>query len=669
MNTRLLTVAVLCIAWAGCSKQPEKTVPAAVPLVAAQERSGSFERVNRELELGGTLYGYADIDGDGLKLARMTQVWMRQLAPISPALAKAAEQDYPAIFTALGLNDVIAIGISSVPAGGGEFRNRAFLYTPGGRHGLMAVVGGPPAPFVHPRMAPADADLYGEMELDVPVAYRASRDLVAKISGQAAADRMEDQLKNAGVKAGFSMLDIIDGLKGRMTVIGRVEPGKTYVLPGRDGLVLPQLSLVIGVEGVGRAVEGALLKLLMFDQSLKGTGKYFRLKQPSPVSGLDLVIMVDGTALYVATSPAFLDECLERTSGLDQNPEFQRLLAELGPEGNAVSYVTPRFFEECRRLADLNPRATASTLRMLNAVAALIPTAPHPLMLVRQNLPDGILVRARYNRSFKQELLLPAVYNPLTLGLLVAVTVAQRNRVASQAQNTPPFGPPVRQGLVPGQFGSGPDGPPVPMVQTKPEYPLGLRYRHIEGVVMLDFVVDTLGRVQRPRVLMTPDPAFSQAAVTTVSRWQFRPAMKAGRPVSTHLEEPIVFSQDPESERNLAAAAIGKYYTALRDQWRAKIFKTGPGNRPAQDWVMSFSAIWARIGTDSRGVPVIENVGHGPEDPGALELRSIIEQSLTEPESEAMLSRYLKQVGYIDLAFPSPAGAPRALLREDKAGP
>ena len=35
-------------------------------VVAEPERSRHFEAVNRQLELGGTLYGYADIDGDVL---------------------------------------------------------------------------------------------------------------------------------------------------------------------------------------------------------------------------------------------------------------------------------------------------------------------------------------------------------------------------------------------------------------------------------------------------------------------------------------------------------------------------------------------------------------------------------------------------------------------------
>src|SRR5206468_288569 len=114
----------------------------------------------------------------------------------------------------LGLTDIKAIGVSSVPDGSGYFRNRMFLYTGGERHGLLAGFGGKVAPFTHVGLAPADADFYTESEIDVPVVYRSIKEVVAKIGGEATGNRMEAALKKAGESASFSMLDFIYGLKG-----------------------------------------------------------------------------------------------------------------------------------------------------------------------------------------------------------------------------------------------------------------------------------------------------------------------------------------------------------------------------------------------------------------------------------------------------------------------
>ena len=77
----------------------------------------------------------------------------------------------------------LAMGVSSVPDGTGFFRNRIFILTGGERHGLIAGLGGKPAPFKHLGLAPADAAFFGESELDLGVVYRTLKDVVVKIAG------------------------------------------------------------------------------------------------------------------------------------------------------------------------------------------------------------------------------------------------------------------------------------------------------------------------------------------------------------------------------------------------------------------------------------------------------------------------------------------------------
>ena len=146
-------LAVLLLTFGACSKKAETPAtaaatskPLAIEVVKETERSRSFLAVSKQLELGGPLYGYMDVDGDVQKLAGNVQGLLEQLGKTQPNLAPFAKQDYAALAAILGLTDVKAMGVSSVPDGTGYFRNRMFLYTGGERHGLLAGLGGKPEP-------------------------------------------------------------------------------------------------------------------------------------------------------------------------------------------------------------------------------------------------------------------------------------------------------------------------------------------------------------------------------------------------------------------------------------------------------------------------------------------------------------------------------------------
>jgi type IV pilus assembly protein PilA len=434
------TLAILLVG-AGCNRKPaveeakaEAPAPAAVTLVPATERSRHFEIVNRHLELGGTLYIYADIDGDALKLAATVRNLAENIAATQPAAAPFLKQDYQALFAKLGLDDIKALGLSSVPAVGGGFRNNVFFYAPGGRHGLLAGLGGPAGPFTGAKLAPADVDLYGETELDLPAVYATIKAAVAQVAGDVTAILMETMLKEAGKPAGLSVLDVIQSFKGHTAIILRLDPQENLTLPGPAGVQIPAFSLLVRVEGVGLALDGALAKLPMLEKSEEGALKLYALKTPLPVANLHPLLAVDGSTLYFVTSREFLTECRQHTAGLDQNAPFKQALASLGNVGNGLGYVSPRLFARLRQLEELNPNAAPEVRRLLKMWAGQMPVIDRPLVTMRTNLPDGILVRSFSNRSLKQEVAMVSVYNPVTMGLFAAMAIPafQKVRQASQ---------------------------------------------------------------------------------------------------------------------------------------------------------------------------------------------------------------------------------------------
>jgi periplasmic protein TonB len=65
--------------------------------------------------------------------------------------------------------------------------------------------------------------------------------------------------------------------------------------------------------------------------------------------------------------------------------------------------------------------------------------------------------------------------------------------------------------------------------------------KKIQGVVYVEILIDSNGRVVRARVTRSV-PLLDEAAVAAVRQWVFAPAMKAGLPVATLAMAPVTFT-------------------------------------------------------------------------------------------------------------------------------
>ena len=76
-----------------------------------------------------------------------------------------------------------------------------------------------------------------------------------------------------------------------------------------------------------------------------------------------------------------------------------------------------------------------------------------------------------------------------------------------------------------------------------PIYPEMLRQSGIQGRVLVQFVVDTMGKaeVSTIRIIQTPNPGFNEVVRTAVVRSQFRPGRVRGRAVRVLTELPFDF--------------------------------------------------------------------------------------------------------------------------------
>jgi type IV pilus assembly protein PilA len=431
----------------GCGQREEKPkssagaasaekVSATTALVKDTERSRHFNAVNERLELGGTMYGYVDVDGDATKLAGSLQTLLQNVGRANPMAAPFVNQDYAALFAKLGLNDVKAIGVSSVPEGNGFFRNRTFFYTPEGRHGLLAGLGGKPGPFTHLALAPANTDIYSESEIDLPAIYVTVQDVLKQLGGDTAKNALDEALEKAGRTAMISWLKLINATKGHLVLVARFDADKTFRVPGPGAPAIPAFSFLLRIDGVGSAVEDALKGSPELTASNAEGMRLYEFNQPLPLEGLKPIVGIEGSTLFFATTREFLTECRAKKSTLGDDPEFKKGLARVGTEGNGLTYVTPRVFRRLREIETLNPNLPAEVKSMLGSVMNQLPQIDQPLVTLRVNQPDGILVRSSWNRSLKQDVAMVSVYNPVTVGLLAAMAVPafQKVRAASQGR-------------------------------------------------------------------------------------------------------------------------------------------------------------------------------------------------------------------------------------------
>ena len=92
------------------------------------------------------------------------------------------------------------------------------------------------------------------------------------------------------------------------------------------------------------------------------------------------------------------------------------------------------------------------------------------------------------------------------------------------------------------------DRVPEPVVQPSPIFPFELKREVSTARVLVEFIVDTDGRVRNPMAVEDTHPGFVAAAIAGVEKWRFRPGMKGGRKVNTRMSVPIIFRiSDPTS--------------------------------------------------------------------------------------------------------------------------
>jgi TonB family protein len=162
----------------------------------------------------------------------------------------------------------------------------------------------------------------------------------------------------------------------------------------------------------------------------------------------------------------------------------------------------------------------ARQLRSLAAPAAVIPMVRKPELETRvRSILDPTRPRASAGFLVRCAIVLGAV----ALILPIAVT---RQRVYAQGKVY--------------KIGDGVSQPKV-IYKQEPQYTEEAKDEKIEGTVALQVVISTTGYAENIRVTRSLDPGLDANAITAVSNWQFKPAMKDGQPVPVFATIEVTF--------------------------------------------------------------------------------------------------------------------------------
>lgn len=86
------------------------------------------------------------------------------------------------------------------------------------------------------------------------------------------------------------------------------------------------------------------------------------------------------------------------------------------------------------------------------------------------------------------------------------------------------------------------DQQPVARVQPSPVYPFEMRRAGVSGEVIVEYIVDSNGKVAAVQVIRSSHREFEQPVIQALQKWSFRPGRKGGRNVNTRVQQLFPFS-------------------------------------------------------------------------------------------------------------------------------
>ncbi|NPB03235.1 MAG: energy transducer TonB [Thermotogae bacterium] len=96
-----------------------------------------------------------------------------------------------------------------------------------------------------------------------------------------------------------------------------------------------------------------------------------------------------------------------------------------------------------------------------------------------------------------------------------------------------------------------PKSPPELITKAKPKYPKEALDRGLEGKVLIEAIIDTLGNIAIACIKYSSNEIFNEPALEAMYKTKFKPAIGwNGRPIEARIIMPFIFKLPVKEERD-----------------------------------------------------------------------------------------------------------------------
>ena len=428
-----------------------------------------FQEVADQLDLGGVLYGYVSVEGDLESLTQYLDSFMSGMKAFEKGIP---DFDANALLRISGLDSISALGMSSIRTDDG-FRNKVYLHAPQGQRGFLALFGNEVKPFEVLELAPAGADLVFQQDIKLKTFY--DEVVMEALGGEPSANKNGSVVPPLGPQGlmmklmvegamkqplpppfTFTMEKLMADLDTQLTIIIDADPTKMIPLPDGNGIQIPKIQGAVLVDGLGWVAD-EFIKMLRPELAKGGTRvPPFKILQNDNWAGVQIALESKSfskkdrneirelgwsTAMLAHHRPSgkliltsgkkFAESLFSPKQSLATDPVFLATTQGLPKKGTALSYISPVFMLELRKLIhkaiDLeNPEEKEykrdDRFAAYSMLDLFLPEGALGEGIVTTTSKDGLLTVSNSMYSHKSKILLGAA-GPLVLGVFTFTAV------------------------------------------------------------------------------------------------------------------------------------------------------------------------------------------------------------------------------------------------------
>jgi hypothetical protein len=373
----------------------------------APQQSPHFDAVSSELHLGGTVYAYADIDGDAERAADFLLTLLRDFPELAPSRGT-TRLSATALVRILGLHNVKAIGLSSYE-NGDLYHNRAFIHHSGSREGLLRLFGGLPTEFDVVAIAPKDADLVWQQQVDVGILIDIIREL-GQLGVGMSPEELDEALDEPVLDLDIRLAEVVKGLRTTVGLVLAIDESRNLWIPG-ESFTFPYVDFLFRVDGM-EALADAIIRRAASDPFLRSerTGEWvvveLALRLPPPWNAYEpaLIKEIATGRIFAVSSMAFLKRCLAEPEGVAKSTDYARAFDQLPSTGNGLTYLSPTMTRQMHAALDQVVGANGPSLPARIA-RFFLPDAGYPVGWVVESKDNGLAFSSNTPSSHKSTLI------------------------------------------------------------------------------------------------------------------------------------------------------------------------------------------------------------------------------------------------------------------------